>query len=112
MDIGDIGGGGIIVAEKRGSTLDHELDLAWLNLKIQGTKYIPANAIEKRILALNLRDKSANLAGMQLADLVVTPIGRYVLGKQVKEDFEIIQSKFRRNRRGEAAGFGLVVLPK
>lgn len=112
MDVGNVSGGGIIVAEKRGPTLDHELDLAWLNLKIQGTRYVPAHAIEKRILALNLREKSANLAGLQLADLVVTPIGRYVLGKPVKEDFDIIQSKFRRSQRGEVAGFGLVVLPK
>lgn len=112
MDVGDVAGGGIIVAEKRGPTLDHELDLAWLNLKIQGTRYMRANAIEKRILALNLREKRANLAGLQLADLVVTPIGRYILGKSIKEDFEIIRAKLRRSRRGEYMGYGLVVLPK
>ncbi len=112
MEVGNISGGGLIVAERRGAPLDHELDLAWLNLKIRGTHYMQAQQIEKRILALNLRAKAENIAGLQLADLVVTPIGRYVLGKAVKEDFKIIQNKFRCNNTGEWKGYGLVVLPK
>ncbi|KAF0109472.1 MAG: hypothetical protein FD149_2830 [Rhodospirillaceae bacterium] len=32
----------MIVAEKRDPTLDRELDLAWLNLKIQGTRFLGA----------------------------------------------------------------------
>jgi hypothetical protein len=47
-----------------------------------------------------------------LADLVVSPIGRHVLGKAEKEDFRIVQRKFRTNRAGEYRGYGLVVLPK
>lgn len=112
MDIGDITGGGLIVAEKRGSTLDHELELAWLNLKIQGTRYVQAKDIERRVLALNLRDKKENIAGLQLADLVVTPIGRKILGKPVKDDYRIIEEKFRRSARGCIEGFWLIVLPK
>jgi hypothetical protein len=107
MEIGDVPGGGIIVAERRGPTLDHQLELAWLNLKVQGTRYVQAKAIERRVLGLNIRDKTDNLAALQLADLVVTPIGRYVLGKIIKEDFEIVQSKFRRSRQGEFEGYGL-----
>ena len=53
-----------------------------------------------------------NVAGLQLADLVVTPVGRYVLGKAIKEDFKIIREKFRCNRSKEWNGYGLVVLPK
>lgn len=33
----------MIVAEKRDPTLDRELDLAWLNLKIQGTRFLQAS---------------------------------------------------------------------
>lgn len=51
-------------------------------------------------------------AFLQLADLVVSPIGRFVLGKLMQQDFKIIESKFRRNRRGDYRGAGLVVLPK
>lgn len=110
MDIGT--GGGVIVAERRDPTLDRELDIAWLNLKVQGTRYFQARVIESRIVGLNLRPKSANIAGLQLADLVATPIGRKVLGKTVKEDYRVVEEKFRRSRTGKVEGYGLVVLPK
>ena len=112
MDVGDREAGGVIVAERRDATLDHEMDIAWLNLKVQGTRFIQANAIERRIVGLNLREKAANIAGLQLADLVVTPIGRKVLGKLTKEDYRVIEEKFRRSPSGRIDGYGLVVLPK
>jgi hypothetical protein len=112
LDIGNTSNGGLIVAEKRNPTLDRELDLAWLNLKIQGTRYLQAREIEDRIVGLNLRAKKENIAGLQLADLVLTPIGRHLLGKPDKEDWKIVESKFRRSRSGEVGGHGLVVLPK
>jgi hypothetical protein len=112
FDIGNVSGGGAIVAERRDPTLDRELDLAWLNLKIQGTRYVKAKAINDRIVGLNLRPKSDNIAGLQLADLVVSPIGRHVMGRQDKEDWAIVHEKFRRSRSGKVEGFGLVVLPE
>lgn len=112
MDIGNVSNGGVIVAERRDPTLDHQLDLAWLNLKIQGTRYFRAKQIEDRVGSLNLRSKNDNLAGLQMADLVLTPIGRYILGKPVKQDFKIIENKFRKGRSGKHNGYGLVVLPK
>jgi hypothetical protein len=112
MEIGNTPGGGMIIAEKRDPTLDHQLELAWLNLKIQGTKFMQAKTIEERITGLNLRGKEHNLPGLQLADLVVSPIGRHVLGKRPKDDYEIVESKFRRGKRGEIEGYGLVILPK
>lgn len=112
MEIGNIAGGGVIVAERRDPTLDRELDIAWLNLKVQGTRYIKAKDIENRIVGLNLRAKTANIAGLQLADLVVTPIGRKVLGKTIKEDYRVVEEKFRCSRTGQIEGYGLVVLPK
>lgn len=112
MDIGDVEDGGQIVAERRGPTLDHELELAWLNLKIQGTRYVRAKQLERRIAGLSLKSKAANLAGLQLADLVVSPIGRYVLGKPSKEDYDIVESKYRRSPKGRIEGYGLIILPK
>lgn len=112
FEIGRVAGGGVIVAEKRGPTLDRGLELAWLNLKIQGTRFLQAREIEERVLALNLREKTANIAGLQLADLVVSPIGRHILGKPDREDWEIVRDKLRRDRRGKVDGYGLVVLPK
>ncbi len=112
FEIGAGGDRGVIVAEKRETTLDHELDLAWLNLKIQGTQFVHAKAIEQKITSLITRPKQDNIAALQLADLVVTPIGRFVLGRAIKEDFKIIESKFRRDRNGKYEGAGLVILPK
>ena len=57
MDVGDVEDGGLIVAEKRGPTLDHELELAWLNLKIQGTRFVRAKHLERRIQGLSLKGK-------------------------------------------------------
>ena len=112
MMVGDVEGGGLIVAEKRGSTLDRQLEIAWLNLKVQGTRFMQATQIERRIQSLILRDKKANIGGIQLADLVVTPIGRKVLNKPTKEDYKIVESKMRRSPSGRIDGYGLVVLPK
>ncbi len=47
-----------------------------------------------------------------MVDLVVTPIGRFVQGKPVKEDFRIVEEKFRRGPKGNYEGYGLVILPK
>lgn len=111
FELGDAPDGGLIVAEKRDPTLDHELELAWLNLKVSGTRFLQARAIEERVASLVTRDKRENIAGLQLADLVVSPIGRHVIGKRTHEDWTIIESKFRR-WRGEHLGPGLVVLPR
>lgn len=112
FDVGPVAGGGVIVAEQRDPTLDRQLELAWLNLKIQGTRFIQAIDIAERVSGLNLRPKRANIAGLQLADLVVSPIARHVLGKPDKPDWRAVEGKFRRDRAGRTRGYGLVVLPK
>ena len=112
LDVGNVPRGGIIVAEKRDPVLDRGLDLAWLNLKINGTRFVQAHDIDNRMAGLALRAKSDNIAGLQLADLVVSPIGRHVLGKPDKEDWRIVANKFRRSPTGKIEGYGLVCLPK
>jgi len=112
MEIGNVQNGGMIIAEKRGGVLDRQMELAWINLKVQGTQYMQATDIRRRIQALHLRGKRENVAGLQLADLVVSPIGRKVLGKEAREDWNIIERKFRRSWDGKVDGYGLVVLPK
>jgi hypothetical protein len=67
---------------------------------------------KKCIKGFHVQDKKDNIAGLQLADLVVSPIGRHILGKAEKEDFQIISQKFRKNKLGIYKGYGFVVLPK
>lgn len=109
----EIGAGskGTIIAECRHDHVDHRLMDAWARLTENGTFYVQ-EAIGKRIGNLLLRPKQQNIAGLQLADLVVSPIGRHVIGKKAHEDFRIIEEKFRRvGGRSGYLGTGLVLLP-
>lgn len=103
---------GIIIAESRDETLDNELRLAWMELRTSGTGYVSASDVRKYISELHIRDKKKGFAGLQIADLVVSPIGRNVLGKTPKQDWRIIEGKFRRGSNGRYMGYGLVILPK
>lgn len=106
------GSSGHIIAESRDETLDNELRLAWMDLRTSGTEYITASEVRRRISELHIRDKNNGIAGLQIADLIVSPIGRHVLGKDPKHDWHIIEKKLRRNNQGRYMGFGLVILPK
>lgn len=103
---------GFIIAESRDETLDNQLRLAWMDLRTSGTEYVTASELRKYVSDLKINKKSENIAGLQIADLVVSPIGRHVLGKKPKEDWKIIQGKFRTNLKGQYMGYGLVILPK
>jgi gluconate kinase len=102
---------GVVIAEKRGSTLDRELDLAWERLKTRGTRYLQASRVAARISEVSHWSKQTNSAGLQLADLVVNPIARLVLGRKIFPDMRIVQEKLRRDHHGNYLGAGLVVLP-
>ena len=112
FDLDNHSGSGLIVAEKRDPTLDRQLELAWLNLKVSGTQYVQASDIERKIQSLNLRSKLDNLAGLEIADALVTPIARMVLGRPSRIDTSIIKQKMRKSRFGDIAGYGLLTLPK
>ena len=102
---------GLIVAERRDKALDSALLASWRHLREQGTAYLRPAAIRERTTRLQLESKGAGIAGLELADLVVSPIGRFVAGKPPREDWAIVESKLRR-RKGEYLGAGLVILPK
>ena len=112
FEVGNVTNGGVIVVENREPSLDQSLESVWHDLRIRGTRYIKATAINGRILGLNLQARSENIAGLQLADLIVSPIGRHVLGKRDHEDWNVIYEKFRRSHQGVVEGYGLVVLSK
>ncbi len=101
-----------IIAEARDATLDRQLDLAWLNLKVSGTRYIQAVNINQKIDSLTTKTKSDKLAGLEIADAIVTPIARRILNRSSRINLEVIKDKMRKNHLGEVTGYGLVVLPK
>ena len=115
FEIGDNIDGGLIVAEKRRHDLDHGLDVAWERLRIRGTYQLNRHRrgqIDERIIGLNLKAKSVNIAGLQLADLVISPIGRHAMGLHTHDNWDIVRSKMCQDRHGRVEGYGLVVLPK
>jgi hypothetical protein len=59
-----------------------------------------------------IRPKNRNIAGLQLADLVVAPIARHVLGRDSHEDYRIVERKLLRDPEGEGGDGKLMVLPK
>jgi len=106
---------GIIVAEKRGSILDNQLDIAWLNAKISGTKFVRGAEIREKIESLKMIPKSKNEIGLQISDFVASPIGRRILKIKRKPgheiDFDILKKKFI-NKNGKIMGCGLTIFPK
>lgn len=100
-----------IVAEKRNPYLDNKLELAFLDLKVSGTEFIQPSEINRLGIELHLRDKRKNITGLQMADLLVSPMGRFVIGKKPREDWKVIEPKLYRYK-GKWEGAGLVVLPK
>ncbi len=100
-DLGDEVDSGFICAERRNPGLDKELMEAWLKLVRgkHGTGYLKSQEIDARIVGFDLHDKTPNLAGMQLADLVITPMGRHIVGKPEKPEeiqWSVVESKLRR----------------
>lgn len=96
--------GGVIYAERRNPTNDRELQRLWEQLRETGTGTLKPTTIRRRISDLRLRSKADSPAGLELADLVVSPIGRHVLGKPDKEDWLVVSAKLRQSRSGAVVG--------
>ncbi|MFZ5801465.1 MAG: DUF3800 domain-containing protein [Candidatus Omnitrophota bacterium] len=60
------------------------MELAFLNLKVQGTSYISASRVKEWIAQLSIKDKKENIIGLQIADLIASPIGRENLATNPK----------------------------
>jgi hypothetical protein len=103
---------GSLLAESRNPTTDARLQAVYQDLITFGTRYVRGPAIAQAFPPpLPIEAKSVNRIGLQLADLVVTPIGRHVIGKERHEDWTIVESKLRRGPDGSYDGYGLKVFP-
>jgi hypothetical protein len=103
---------GQIIAEGRDATLNHQLKLAWSDLKISGTHFKQASEINNKINSLTIKKKDDGFAGLEIADAIVTPIARRILGRKSRIDINVIKQKMRKDHLGRISGYGLVVLPK
>lgn len=73
---------GSIVAESRNSVLDNQLEIAYLTTRVEGTNKVQAAEIKLKLeSSITFKQKSDNVAGLQIADMAASPLARHFLGK-------------------------------
>ncbi len=79
--LGQIQQRGDVLVESRGGREDDQLKRAYEYLYTRGTSYVSASRFQERLTSsqLKVKPKSANIAGLQLADLLAHPSRREVL---------------------------------
>lgn len=116
---------GDVMVEKRGGKEDEKLMDSYGRLFEHGTDHISKELWQECLTSnqLKLRDKRANIAGLQLADLIAHPSRREILqdyhliednrdifGNQICEILRM--NKYLRSRKnGQIAGYGTKLLP-
>lgn len=116
---------GDVMIERRGKQEDQKLEDSYNRLYKEGTSYVAAAHWQQCLTSksIKIRPKSANVAGLQLADLIAHPSrreilldnrlivgGRNTFGEQVCAILR--QSKYLRDARtGQIKGYGKKLLP-
>ena len=116
---------GDVMVEQRGGAEDRKLKDSYRRLYERGTENIPVERWQARLTSgeLKVKPKSANVVGLQLADLIAHASRREVLiehglssdprdifGDQISAILQ--QSKYHRNpRTGRIEGYGKKLLP-
>jgi len=116
--------GGDVLAESRGGTEDRQLKKAYRNIYNSGTHFRPPAFFQSVLTSkeIKLKPKRANIAGLQLVDLLAYPLKKEILienrrlPESEKELFgrkvcEIIKGKYNRHfYTGKIYGYGKVFL--
>jgi hypothetical protein len=107
---------GKVIAESRNSVLDNQLEISYLSSRIEGTNKLQASEIKLKLEgSISLRKKSDNIAGLQLADMVASPLARYFLDKPERVGQQLsYESVFRkvRNANGRWKNVGITIFPQ
>ncbi len=106
-DVGQTERTSAIIVERRGRREDLDLELAFRRFCDTGNSHGCLLPLE-----LVMVPKTANSAGLQLADLVARPTGiHHLRPSQPNRAFEIIHGKLRRNPQGIVHDQGLILIP-
>lgn len=104
---------GYMMAESRGLKEDDLLKRQFSNLKRFGTRYQPNLG---NISTFWMEKKTANIAGLQIADLVAYPIAAKVLRPDLEQKaFDVVIEKLDKasaNKGGGILGYGLKIFPQ
>lgn len=114
---------GDVMVEWRGIKPNKYLEESYARLYQKGTNNISAADMQKHLSSsqLKIEKKEANVAGLQLADLLASPSSRYLICRRAGERMTapfgrevmkiLIKHKFRRSARGKIDGYGIKCLP-
>jgi len=95
-----------VIVEARGRKEDDSLELAFVGC---GMQQCPESPLPFQVVMV---PKSANSAGLQMADLMARPVGLHHLRPdQPNRAFDLIQTKLRRSPAGKIEGWGFKVIP-
>jgi len=116
---------GDVMAEARGGTEDRLLAEVYIRIYEQGAWMTPAHVFQSALASreLKLRQKQANISGLQLADLLGHPVKQWVLRRYgllaeepplfARHLMEVVEAKFNRHLYdGRIDGYGAVLYPK
>lgn len=107
---------GNIVAESRNSVLDNQLEIAYLTARVEGTNKVQAAEIKLKLeSSISFKQKSDNVAGLQIADMVASPIARHFLGKPERVGHQLsYESVFGKVRsiKGRWENVGITIFPQ
>lgn len=114
---------GDVMAESRGGKEDRRLKEEFTRIYREGTQYRPHSDFVQRLTSsqLKVQPKSANIAGLQLADLIAHPAFTAMKARRLSRPLaanfggriaEILElSKYRRSGAGRIDGYGRKWLP-
>ncbi len=114
---------GDVMFESRGTKEDNALAASYERIYRGGTDYLRFNEVQKHLTSkqLKLKKKSANLAGLQIADLIAHPSYRAALAKIGEGEMTAVfggevakileASKYDRSPSGQLMGWGIKMLP-
>lgn len=100
---------GYAIAESRGKTEDKKIKGWYKQLSQYGTEYL--ERIDN-ITSFTTKNKSENIDGMQLSDLVAYPVAtKYFKPNVINPAFEIIKTKFLTGPKNQILGYGYKIFP-
>lgn len=117
------GGTGHIVAESRGKVEDYQLRAAYRDVYTEGTQFLRREVAQKSLWSpeIEIRKKHENVTGLQMADLIISPVTRDILLQSGRiaslgslftaRVVAILENKYNRKlHSGEIKGYGRVLL--
>ena len=116
---------GDVMGESRGGVEDRLLKESYTRVFERGVWMTPAHNFQSALTSreLKIKPKSANIAGLQLSDLLGHPVKQWVLRQHGHTDIDlapfaqrllkVVESKFNRHLYdGRIEGYGSVLYPK